>query len=121
MVQFVLARDPRGLFRFAALQSDLGRATVESQGDDPSNWPTFYVQADYRTAKARVLSKAAAFFFVLDALGWPWKAAGIFTILPMAWLNAVYGIFARNRYRLFGRTEQCYVPRPEYRDRFIDA
>jgi len=41
-------------------------------------------------------------------------------VLPGAVLDRAYDVIARNRYRVFGRFEQCLAPRPEFRSRFIE-
>ena len=94
---------------------------VERSGGDPEDLSTFYAFADYQTQEARHLTKARAGLFVMRALGWPWRAAGLFGILPAPLLDRLYDLFARNRYRVFGRRETCLTPRPEYRNRFVDA
>jgi len=120
LVQFVLAHDPRGVFDFAPLQSATGRAAVAREGGDPDALTSFYVVRDYRTASARSLVKGRAALFLGRALGWPWRAAGMFGVLPTAVLDWGYDLVARNRYRVFGRFEQCVLPRPEQRTRFVD-
>jgi len=120
-LQFILPRDRRGVFRFAALQSPTGKAIVERCGDDPGALATFYVVENYQTPAARVLTRSRAGLFVLTALGWPWRAATIIGALPTSWLDAAYDVVARYRYRVFGRHDRCLLPRPEYRDRFIDT
>jgi predicted DCC family thiol-disulfide oxidoreductase YuxK len=116
LVQFVLVRDRRRIFDFASLQSPIGRAVVER----PEDLSTFYAFADYRAQEARRLTKARAALFVMCALGWPWKVAGLFGVLPTALLDRLYDLVARNRYRAFGRSEHCLMPLPEYRTRFVD-
>ena len=120
LVQFVLAHDPRGVFDFAPLQSATGRAAVAREGGDPDALTSFYVVRDYRTASARSLVKGRAALFLGRALGWPWRAAGMFGVLPTAVLDWGYDLVARNRHRVFGRFEQCVLPRPEQRTRFVD-
>src|SRR6185436_14160481 len=120
LVQFVLAHDPRGVFDFAPLQSATGRAAVAREGADPDSLTSFYVVRDYRTRDAHSLVKGRAALFVARTLGWPWKAAGAFGMLPTAMLNLGYDLVARYRYRVFGRFEQCVLPRPEQRKRFVD-
>ena len=120
LVQFVLARDPHGTFDFAPLQSDTGRAAVAREGGDPDVLTSFYVVRDYRTARARTLIKGRAALFVGGALGWPWRAVAVFGVLPTAVLDWAYDIVARYRYRVFGRVEQCALPRPDQRKRFVD-
>jgi predicted DCC family thiol-disulfide oxidoreductase YuxK len=94
---------------------------VQRSGSDPDDLTSFYVVANYRTPEARVLSKSRAALFVAHVLGWPWQAACLFGGVPTALLDTVYGVVARNRYRIFGRHERCLIPRPEYRDRFVDS
>src|SRR5262245_10996764 len=72
LLQFVLARDRRRVFSFASLQSATGRAMVAQWGGNPDELTTFYVVANFRTADARMFTKAAAALFVAGELGWPW-------------------------------------------------
>jgi predicted DCC family thiol-disulfide oxidoreductase YuxK len=64
--------------------------------------------------------KARAALFVARALGLPWSLAALSGVLPTAVLDWGYDIVARYRYRVFGRFEQCMLPRPEQRKRFVD-
>jgi|SRR5436190_13938723 len=120
LVQFVLAHDSRGVFDFAPLQSATGRAAVAREGGDPASLASFYVVRDYRTADARSLVKARGALFVAVTLGWPWRAVGIVGVLPTFVLDWGYDFVARYRYRVFGRFDQCVLPRPEQRQRFVD-
>jgi predicted DCC family thiol-disulfide oxidoreductase YuxK len=119
LLQFLLTHDYRGVFAFASLQSRTGRTVVEHLGGDPTEPTSFYVLADYRTRHSRIVAKSQAALFVAGQLGWPWKAAVVARILPSALLDRAYNVVARNRYRVFGRFEQCLAPQPEFRDRFV--
>jgi predicted DCC family thiol-disulfide oxidoreductase YuxK len=120
LVQFVLARDPGGVFDFAPLQSATGRAAVARDGGDPDVLTSFHVVRDYRTAGARSLVKGRAALFVARALGVPWSAAALLGVLPAPVLDWGYDLVARHRYRVFGRFDQCLLPRPDQRKRFVD-
>jgi predicted DCC family thiol-disulfide oxidoreductase YuxK len=120
LLQFLLTHDHRAVFNFASLQSATGTAIVERCGGDPHELTSFYVLANYRTPASRFFTKSRAALFVAGELGWPWKVARVAGILPSALLDHVYDLVARTRYRIFGRYEQCLVPRPEYRRRFVD-
>jgi predicted DCC family thiol-disulfide oxidoreductase YuxK len=120
LLQFVLVRDRRGLFRFAALQSATGRAIVARAGGDPDDLDSFYAVANYATPQARTHTKSRAGLFVLGELGWPWSLARPIGLLPTSILDLVYDLIARYRYRVFGRYDQCLVPRPEFRNRFVE-
>jgi predicted DCC family thiol-disulfide oxidoreductase YuxK len=118
--QFLLRHDRRTVLYFASLQSATGKATVARWGGDPDELTSFYVVADFRTPAARVFTRSDAALFVAGALGWPWKALRAAGILPKALRDRLYDVIARARYRLFGRLEQCLLPRPEFRSRFLD-
>jgi predicted DCC family thiol-disulfide oxidoreductase YuxK len=119
LLQFLLEHDRRAVFSFASLQSDVGRAMVERFGADPNELTSFHVLANYRTNHGQMFSRSRAALFVAGQLGWPWKAAILARVLPTAFLDRAYDLVARNRYRLFGRVEQCLTPRPELRGRFV--
>ena len=120
LLQFLLTHDRRGVFAFASLQSATGRAVVEGLGGDPTELTSFYVLANYPTRNSRIFARSKAALFVASQLGWPWKAAVIARVLPGAVLDRAYNVIARNRYRVFGRFEQCLAPRPEFRSRFVE-
>jgi predicted DCC family thiol-disulfide oxidoreductase YuxK len=120
LVQFVLRHDRHCVFRFASLQSAVGKSIVERSGGNPSELATFYVVADYQTAAWRAFTRSDAVLFVADALGWPWRAAGMMRWVPRVARDRAYEVVARSRYRVFGRYDRCPVPRPEFRCRFID-
>jgi predicted DCC family thiol-disulfide oxidoreductase YuxK len=120
LLQFLLTHDRRGRFAFASLQSATGQAVIEGLGGDPTELTSFYVLANYRTDRSRTLARSKAALFVAGQLGWPWKAAVIARVLPSAVLDRAYNLIARNRYRVFGRFEQCLAPRPEFRGRFVE-
>jgi predicted DCC family thiol-disulfide oxidoreductase YuxK len=119
IVQFVLERDRQRVFDFAPLQSAAAQEILGRFGRDTGPLDTFYIVTDYRSGTPLPLARADAALFLFDALGWPWKAAGVLRLAPRFLRDRVYNLIARYRYRVFGRREQCFLPRPEDRDRFI--
>ena len=113
-VQFLLRRDRRRRFRFAALQSAAGRALLERHGLPTETLETIVV---LEGGRARVRSDAA--LHLARRLPWPWPVLAAFWILPRPLRDALYGFVARHRYRWFGRTESCMLPTPEVADRFL--
>ena len=120
VLQFVLEHDRRGIFSFAALQSEAGRTMVRRWGGNPDELTTFYVCANYRSPSARMLARSDAALFIAREIGWPWKAFAAARVMPKVLRDAVYDLVASTRYRLFGRLDRCLVPRSEVRSRFID-
>ena len=63
--------------------------------------------------------KSDAALTVLSALpGWGWTRA-LFAV-PKPLRNAVYSLVARNRYRIFGKYEECFVPDADMRARVME-
>jgi predicted DCC family thiol-disulfide oxidoreductase YuxK len=120
LVHFVLLHDRRGVFNFAPLQGALARPLILRAGGNPDELTSFYVFADYRTPAGRVMRRGRAALFIAGELGWPWKALRVMGVLPTGLLDRMYDVVARHRYQVFGRSEQCLVPPPEFRNRFID-
>ena len=120
LVQFILARDRQRLFAFASLQSAVGRAMVERFGHDPDTLTSFYLITNYRQPDLGLMVRGRAALFVVRSLGWPWKAAGLLNVLPDAILDPAYDFVARHRYQVFGRSEQCILPQPQHRSRFVE-
>lgn len=120
LVQFILARDREGLFAFASLQSAVGRGFVEHFGHDPENLNSFFLITNYGRPDLGLMLRGRAALFVVRSLGWPWKAAGLLAVLPDAVLDPAYDFIARHRYQVFGRSEQCMLPLPEHRSRFVE-
>lgn len=112
--QFVLRHDGRGYFRLASVQSAAGRALCERFGVDPDNPDTMLVIEGERARR-----DSDAVLAIAEGLGWPWRAAGALRIVPRALRDALYRRIARNRYRLFGRREACWVPNPEQKERIL--
>ena len=120
VTQFVLRRDPAGLFDFASLQSETGRAFLRRSGRHPGDLDTLFVVADYRSDSRRVLSKSDASLFIAESVGGPWRIFTVLRALPAAVRDFFYDLIARSRYRIFGRYETCPIPSAEDRQRFID-
>jgi predicted DCC family thiol-disulfide oxidoreductase YuxK len=115
LVQFVIGRDRRHTFRFAALQSQFAADTLRRFGKDPSDLDTMYVL----DGEGQLRRKGRAILFVFRTLGWPWRALTAGAILPTAVLDFVYDRVAKVRYRVFGKREACRLPSPEERSRFV--
>lgn len=112
--QFVLRHDRRGHFRLASMQGAVGEALYRQFGIDPSDPETLIV-----VSGNQALRDSAAIFAILSGLGWPWRAMTILRAVPPMLGNPLYRFIARNRYRLFGKRQKCWVPNPEQADRVL--
>jgi predicted DCC family thiol-disulfide oxidoreductase YuxK len=126
LVQFVLRHDADALFHFASLQSPLARQVLARHGADATDLDTMYVVANYDLPDEHLLPRSDAVIFILACLGASGhslsRAAGfLLSLIPPPLRELGYRIVARNRYRIFGRSETCILPAPEHRDRFMDS
>lgn len=120
-VQFVLRRDPSGIFHFASLQSPLATRLLARHGQHPEGLDTVYAIVDCDSPQERLLARSDAILFVLSQLGGLWRLAAIvFKLVPRPARDFAYNAVARRRYRLFGRSEACIRPETENRGRFLD-
>lgn len=120
VVRFVLRRDPAGIFRFAKLQGELAREALERHGKRAEDLDTVYLIDNYGTTEEKVLTRSRAALACASRLGFPWPALGALRILPTRLLDACYDLFAKHRHKVFGRIEECTLPDPSVRERFLD-
>ncbi|MBK7084549.1 MAG: thiol-disulfide oxidoreductase DCC family protein [Flavobacteriales bacterium] len=114
VVRFIIKHDKRGLFHFASLQSGTGEAVLTAHSMPTDAYASFvYVR------KGRVLVKSTAALNIARDLGGLWSLGYGFIIVPPFLRDAVYGFVARNRYNWFGRKDECMLPTPELKGRFV--
>lgn len=113
-VNFVIEHDKAGYFKFAPLQSEIGESLIKEHGIDPTRTDSVILVEDgkaylHSTAALRIARK-------LDGM---WSLAYVFIVIPRPIRNVFYKLFAKNRYRLFGKQDACMMPTPDVRARFI--
>jgi predicted DCC family thiol-disulfide oxidoreductase YuxK len=115
-VNFIIKRDPEAVFVFTPMQSELARELVVKFNVPNVGVDTFLL---IKNDRCYVFSDAA--LEIARNLAGLWFLFNVFKIVPRPIRDAAYKLFARNRYKLFGRTEACMVPSDEVRSRFVDA
>jgi predicted DCC family thiol-disulfide oxidoreductase YuxK len=113
-VNFVIERDKDGYFKFAPLQSEIGEAMRDRHGID--NLATDSIVL-IENEKAYIHSTAA--LKIARRLSGIWPVFYAFIIVPRPVRDWAYKLFAKYRYRLFGRQDTCMVPTPDVRARFL--
>lgn len=112
-VDFLLKRDRKKLFRYAALQSESGKALIHK----------FYIPEQTDSVILIKLNKvyleSDAAIEITNMLPFPWKLGIIFRIIPKFIRNKIYMWVAKNRYRWFGKREICRIPAPGERELFM--
>ncbi|MEB3800317.1 DUF393 domain-containing protein [Flavobacterium columnare] len=114
-VQYIVERDHNDIFRFVALQSELGQEILKYLGINNRNIDSIILyipnQAYYYKSEA-VLEIAKK----LSVFNW----LSIFKIIPTALRDPLYDFVAKNRYKWYGKKETCMIPTPELKAKFID-
>lgn len=114
-VQFILKRDRKNQFLFTSLQGNTGQEYLQKFHLPANELNSFIlVEGD------RFYNRSAATLRVARLLGGGWSLLYAFMILPRFIRDGVYNFIARNRYRWFGKKEECWVPTPELKAKFLD-
>lgn len=113
-VQQVLTHDAAGYFQFASLQGAAGQQLLQQHGLPLTDFNSFVLIED-----GEVYTRSTAALRAARHLrGYKWLYPLI--VVPRFLRDAVYNLVARNRYRWFGHKNECWLPRPEWRSRFLD-
>ena len=117
-VNFLLRRDKGDVFRFAPLQSELGREVVARHGSDPNDLDTVYLVEGYGQPDETIRKRSRAVFKALSIIGGGWKVLAVFGYIPLL-PDLGYRLVAKVRYRLFGKKDACPIPPQEHRHKFL--
>ena len=114
-IQFIIRHDKKQQFLFASLQSAAGSkilASVPGAAQHSGSVILQYNNEYYtRSSAILVISRLLGGWFLVLLAGY---------ILPPFIRNGIYNIIARNRYKWFGRQDNCMIPTPELKERFLD-
>jgi predicted DCC family thiol-disulfide oxidoreductase YuxK len=114
-VLFIIQRDPKAKFKFATLQSPFAKAVLKKQ-----NWESAEPQSVLLFSRERLFDRSRAALEIARGLNGLWPLLYAFIIIPPFLRNSVYDWVARNRYRWFGKKNECMIPTRELRNRFIE-
>ncbi len=114
-VQFVIRHDKKDVFRFVALQSDLGQDIIQHIGIDSTKIDSIIL---YEPSIAYYY-KAEAILKITHEIGGIYNLMNLFAIFPKAFSNYVYNYIAKNRYKWYGKKEVCMIPSPQLKAKFL--
>lgn len=114
-VNFIIKRDNDKRFKFAPLQSEAGIKLAQEYGlNKPGMDSVILIE------NGRAYTHSTAALKIAKHLGGVYALAHSFIYLPRGLRDFFYKLFAMNRYRLFGKKDQCMIPTPEVRERFLN-
>jgi predicted DCC family thiol-disulfide oxidoreductase YuxK len=114
-VQFVIKHDKNDVFRFVALQSELGKEIIKHIGIDSKKIDSIVL---YEPGVAYYYKSDAALEIARN-LGGIFHLGTIFRIIPTGIRNQLYDYIAQNRYKWYGKKESCMLPTPELKAKFL--
>ncbi|MGY5849386.1 thiol-disulfide oxidoreductase DCC family protein [Salegentibacter sp. F14] len=115
-VTYIIKHDKKDVFRFASLQSELGRKLVSERGMDPEELDSIIL---IEPGVAYFRKSTAALEISKDLSG----AASLlqyFWFIPESLRDGIYNLVADKRYKWFGKKESCMIPTPELKSKFLD-
>lgn len=113
-VRFLLQRDTHRRLHFTTNQSVAGAAIFAATGQQADQPVSVVLVKD-----GQYLTESTAALHAIAALGAAWRLVLLFRIVPAPLRDNIYRFVARNRYRWFGKLDQCPAPQPEWADRFL--
>ena len=116
VVGFLLPRDPAGRLHYGPIQSELGARLYREHGLDPERPDTLLL-----LTPRGAFRRSDAVLEIARLLGGAWRLLLLLKVVPRPLRDAAYDALARRRYRWFGRASACLLPRPGWRDRFVEG
>lgn len=113
-VNFIIEHDPEGYFKFAPLQSEIGERLLKENGINKIETDSVVLLED-----GRAYTHSTAALRVARKLSGAWRYLYGFRFVPEFIRDFAYKLFAKNRYRMFGKQDACMLPTPEIRARFL--
>jgi len=113
-INFIIRHDSQNRFQFAPLQSELGQKYVRDFG-------LYDIDSVILVKDGRAFTHSSAALEIARHLDGIWSWFYIFRFVPRALRDFCYRLFARYRYKLFGKQEVCMMPTPEVRARFLSS
>lgn len=114
-INFVIRHDKKNQFRFTTLQSKTGRELLQKYNIDNITTDSFVL-----VENNKAYTRSTAALRVCKKLNKLYPLFYSFIIIPSLIRNFVYDLIARNRYKWFGKRDQCMIPTDELRSKFLE-
>lgn len=114
-VQFILKRDKKQQFLFGSLQGVYGQEMLKKYQLPANEFNSFMlIEGD------KLYTKSSGALRMLRHLGGWWGLLYVFIIVPKFIRDGIYNWISKNRYKWFGKKNECWLPRPEWKARFLE-
>lgn len=113
-INFIIDHDPQKRFKFAALQSEIGQQLLTKFHKNTVDFDSVIL-----CRNNQFYQKSEAALEIVRHLSGFWQYLYVFKIFPTFFLDFFYELVAKNRYKIFGKSDTCRMPTPELRERFM--
>jgi predicted DCC family thiol-disulfide oxidoreductase YuxK len=113
MVQFIIKRDPTGIFKFSSLQSVFGKEMLRKYNVPDKIDSIVLIEDDH------CYFHSTAGLRIFNNLKGAWRLTKYLLIVPRPIRDIFYRIISKYRYQLFGKKNDCMMPSKEDRKRFL--
>ena len=113
-VVFVMKRERNDVFRFASLQSSIAGHYLSA-----SSFTSTIPDSIVLITERGVFFRSTAALMIAGRLKWPWPLMKVFFIIPRIMRDLLYDFIAKNRYRWFGKRQQCFIPQEDMSYKFL--
>ena len=113
-VNFVIKRDPGNVFKFAPLQEKQGALLLKTHAIGIQKLDSIVL-----IENGNVYTKSSAALRIAKNMSNLWPLFFVLLIIPRFIRDGVYDFIAKNRYKWFGEKEQCMIPTPGLREKFL--
>ena len=114
-VQYIIKHDHQDVFRYSALQSELGQKIREQFDINIEKTDSILLYSEDKG----IYYKSTAALKIASKLGFPRNLLSAFLIIPPFIRNWVYDFIAKNRYKWYGKKDDCMIPTPELKSKFL--
>ena len=114
-VNLIVKIDSKGILKFSSLQGESGQKLLKDLNYDSDELNTVLFRAN-----DQVYTKSSAVFRIIKTVGGLWNVFLIFNLLPTSFTDFIYKNIAKNRYKLFGKLDQCDISKFNKPGQFID-
>lgn len=121
-VNFVIEHDRDHYFKFAPLQSEAGKKLAAEHGlnsEVAGGDGSIPIDSVILIEDGNAYTHSSAALRIARRLGGLWSGAYAFIVVPAPIRDFLYRLFAKRRYRFFGRKDECMLPSPDVRARFL--